>query len=152
MYISLQTITKLIGLSTYFQKETILNKLNKRPKKMTRTRRPKLYRKWLLNKEVVLVNYFYLRQFRSWQLTFYLRSIQWDHTANLKRRTYSFHPRTERSIVFQEDILALTSISEQMLYRKMITKLRTSCLSSQKEGYNFVFFRKSSLNQTFTVK
>lgn len=33
MYISLQTITKLIGLSTYFQKETILNKLNKRPKK-----------------------------------------------------------------------------------------------------------------------
>lgn len=33
MYISLQTITKLIGLSSYFQKETILNKLNKRQKK-----------------------------------------------------------------------------------------------------------------------
>jgi len=32
MYISLQTITKLIGLSSYFQKETILNKLNKRQK------------------------------------------------------------------------------------------------------------------------
>lgn len=67
MYISLQTITKLIGLSSYFQKETILNKLNKRQKKkkMTRTKRPKLYRKRLLNKEVVvLVNYFYLRQFR----------------------------------------------------------------------------------------
>ena len=33
MYISLQTITKLIGLSSYFQKETISNKLNKRQKK-----------------------------------------------------------------------------------------------------------------------
>ena len=33
MYISLQTITKLICLSSYFQKETILNKLNKRQKK-----------------------------------------------------------------------------------------------------------------------
>ena len=32
MYISLQTITKLIGLSSYFQKETILNKLSKRQK------------------------------------------------------------------------------------------------------------------------
>ena len=32
MYISLQTKTKLICLSSYFQKETILNKLNKRQK------------------------------------------------------------------------------------------------------------------------
>lgn len=61
-------------------------------------------------------------------------SIQCDHFLQFENGEHEVYPRIEKSIVFQEDILALTSISEQMLCRKMTRKVGLAVCPSRKRA------------------